>query len=159
MCKSLGARFVSSGRKLVGCSGGFPFLFTQPLFELGLGLLLSEGSLLDTVQQVVVVDHAFVLHDGTSSMAHLSTDLKPIEGTVMHDVDRGGIGIGVVGADFLDKTTVAFCAGICSYNMEEGLPFLTVTLEAEACCHLKNVLEGSETPLLILMKMGREDRQ
>jgi hypothetical protein len=92
-------------------------------------------------------------------MAHFSTNLQPVEGAIVHDVNRGGVGVGVVCTDFFDESTIALSAGIGGYNVEEGLAFLTVTLEAEACCHLKNVLEGSETPLLILVKMGREDRQ
>ena len=159
MSKRLGAGFVCRSSKLIGCQGHFAFFLTQPLLKLGLGLFLGEGSFFDAVQQVVVVHHTFVLQDGAGSVGHFCTNLQPIEGAIVHDVNRGGVGVGVIGTDFLDKTTVALCAGVGSYKMEEGLPFLTVTLEAEACCHLKNVLEGSETPLLILVKMGREDRQ
>ena len=58
----------------------------------------------------------------------------------MDDVNRGGVRVGVVGADLFDEAAVSFGASIGCYNVIKGLAFLTVTLEAESCCHLKNVL-------------------
>ena len=68
----------------------------------------------------------------------------------MHHVDGGRVGVGVVGANLLDEAAVALGASIGGDNVVKGLAFLTVTLEAEACGHVKNVLKGSETRLLIL---------
>ena len=152
--EGLNAGFFSSSRKFAGLLGHLALFVAQPLFELGLGLLFGKGAFFDAVQEVVVVDHTLVLEDRTGRVAHLCTDLQPIEGAVVHDVNRCRVRVGIVGTDFLDKPTVALGAGIGCYNVVEGLAFLTVTLEAEACCHLKNVLEGSETPLLILVKWG-----
>ena len=73
----------------------------------------------------------------------------------MNDVNRGGVGVGIVGPYFLDKPAVALGAGIGGDDVVKGLALFTVTLEAEACCHLKNVLEGSETLLLILENGAR----
>ena len=146
----LGARFVSSSGKLVGLLGHFALLVAQPLLEFLLGLLLGHGTLLDTIQKVVVVHNTLVLEDGPGRIAHFCTDLQPIQGTVVHHIDCSGVGVGIVCADFLDETAVALCAGISGDNVVEGLAFLTVTLESEAGCHVKNVLKGSETLLLIL---------
>ena len=80
----------------------------------------------------------------------------------MHDVYGRWIRVRVVGADLFDETAIALGAGVGGYDVVEGLAFLTVTLESEACCHLKNVLKGSETPLLIprkwAAKIGRHTR-
>ena len=97
-----------------------------------------------------MVHHTLVLEDGSGGVRHLSTDLQPVEGAVVNHVDGGRVGVGVVGADLLDETTVPLGAGIGGDDVVKGLALLTVTLEAEACGHLKNVLKGSETLLLIL---------
>ena len=146
----LGAGLLCSGGNLAGLLRNLALLIVEPGFEFLVGLLLGEGALLDAVQEVVMVHHTLVLEDGTGGVRHLSTDLQPVEGAVVHHVDGGRVGVGVVGADLLDETTVPLGAGIGGDDVVKGLALLTVTLEAEACGHLKNVLKGSETLLLIL---------
>ena len=53
----------------------------------------------------------------------------------MHNFDGGRVGVGVVGTELFDETTVALGAGISSYEVVEGFAFLTVTLESEAYSH------------------------
>ena len=91
-------------------------------------------------------------------MGHLSSNLDPVQSTVVNDLNGSRVRVGVVGAHLFNETAVTLCACIGGDNVVEGSSFLTVTLEAESCCHVKNVLEGSETPLLILL-MGGEDSE
>ena len=151
--EGLSAGLISGSGNLTGLLVHFALLVVEPCLKLVVGLLLGEGALFNAVEEVVVVHHAFVFEDGACSMRHLGTDLQPVQGAIVDHVNGGGVGVGIVGADFLDETTVALGAGIGGDNVVEGLSFLTVALETEACGHVKNVLKGSETQLLIL-KIG-----
>ena len=153
-CLCLGGIRICS--HLAGALIDLAFLLLDPSFKLLGGLLFGQGPFFDTVQEVVVINHTLVLHDGARGVRHLCTHLKPVQRAVMHDVNGGGVGVGIVSSYFLNEAAVSLCAGIGGDNVVEGLSFLTVTLEAKSCCHVKNVLEGSETPLLIL-EMGGED--
>ena len=145
----LGTRFFRSSGELGGLLGNLAFLVAQPLLEFLLGLFFREGTFLHTIEQVIVVHNPFVFEDGAGRITHFSTNLQPVKGAVMHHIDGGGVGIRIVGAELLDEAAIALGAGVCGDNVVEGLAFLTVTLESEACGHLKNVLKGSETQLLI----------
>jgi len=90
-----------------------------------------------------VVDDSLVLHQSTGGVRHFSSHLQPVQRTVVVELDRGGIRIRVVRADFFDETTVAWSAGVCGYDVVKGLALLTVALKAEASCHVRNVLKGS----------------
>ena len=55
----------------------------------------------------------------------------------MQNFNGGRVGVGIVGAELFDKTTVALGASISSYEVVEGFALLTVTLESEAYSHGK----------------------
>ena len=103
----------------------------KTLLRFGLG----HCALANTVEEVVVVNGTGVLQNGTSGVRGFSTDLQPVQCTVVHNFDGGRVGVGVVGAELFDETTVALGAGISSYEVVEGFSFLTVTLESEAYSH------------------------
>ena len=149
------AGFLSGGSHFAGLLVHLAFLLVQPSLKFLVGFLFSEGAFFHSIEKVIVVHDPLELEDGAGRVAHLGTDLQPVEGAVVHHVDGGRVGVGVVRADFLDEAAVALGAGVGSDNVVEGLAFLAVALEAEACGHVKNVLEGSETQLLML-KNGRQ---
>ena len=66
-----------------------------------------------------------------------------MQGAVVNDLYGRWIGVGVVGADLFDETTVTGCASVGGYDVVECFSFLTVSLKAEACCHERNFLKGS----------------
>ena len=110
-------------------------LVVVPRIETLLRFSLGQCALADTVEEVVVVDGTGVLQNGTGGVRGFSTDLQPVQCTVVHDFDGGRVGVGVVGAELFDETTVALGAGVSSYEVVEGFSFLTVTLESEAYSH------------------------
>ena len=121
----------------------FVVLFTHPRFELLLSFRFGEGAFFYAVEEVIVVHDALVLHQSTRGVRHFSAHLQPMQRTVVIEVDGRRIRVRVVRADFFDETAVARSAGVCGYDVVEGLALFTVALKAEASCHVRNVLEGS----------------
>ena len=150
--------FFSSSVQPFALGLNLGLLVVVPRVETLLRFGLGQCTLAHTVEEVVVVDGTGVLQNGTSGVRGFSTDLQPVQCTVVHDFDGGRVGVGVVGAELFDETTVALGAGISSYEVVEGFSFLTVTLESEAYSHGRNFLEGSET-LLLKPKLERKDSQ
>ena len=135
--------FIASAGQSVDLRLDLSTLFSHPLLKTLLRFFFGERAFLDSVQQVVVVDDAFVLHQSTYGVRHFRTDLQPVQRTVVVDFDGSGVGVGVVGADLFDESAITWSASVSCYYVVEWFAFFTVALESQSCCHERNVLEGS----------------
>ena len=79
--------------------------------------------------------HTLVRKDAASGQCGLGAYIEPAESTLLIDDDGCGVGVGVVRADLLDVTSVARCAGVCHYNVEECEILLSVALETNFNSH------------------------
>jgi hypothetical protein len=61
----------------------------------------------------------------------LSTVLQPAQRSLIVEQDGSGVGVGVVSTDSFDESSVTLGAGIGSYDVEEGITFLSVSLESD----------------------------
>ena len=118
-------------------------LVGHPLFEALLCFFLRERALFHTVQEVVVVHDAFVLHQRANGIGHLRTDLQPVQCPVVLDFDGRRVGVGAVGADLFNESAITWSASVSCYYVVEWFAFFTVALESQSSCHERNVLEGS----------------
>ena len=100
----------------------------EPLVELHIGLFLADSAFLDTNLEVTTEQNAFIGEDATHGVARLSTILHPFDSAVEIELDGGGIGQRIVGAQLLDKFSIARCTTIRNNDMIEGLVLLTMTL-------------------------------
>ena len=135
--------FVAGAGQRIDLRLNLGVLVGHPLFEALLCLFFGERALLHTVQEVVVVDDAFVLHQRANGVGHLRTDLQPVQCTVVLDFDGRRVRVRVVGADLFDESAITWSASVSCYYVVEWFAFFTVALESQSSCHERNVLEGS----------------
>ena len=135
--------FVAGACQRIDLRLNLGVLVSHPLFEALLCFFFGECAFLHTVQEVVVVDDAFVLHQRANGIGHLRTDLQPVQRTVVLDFDGCRVGVGVVGADLFDESAITWSASVSCYYVVEWFAFFTVALESQSSCHERNVLEGS----------------
>ncbi len=140
--QSLGASLVDLGLLSLGSLLGldrsildaahlsldFGVTLSLPVVPLLVSSLLGQGTLGDTAVEVVAKENALVGEDATSGEGRFGTHLQPSQGALSVENDRGRVGVGVVGADLLDVTTIARGARIRHYNVEECEILLTVAL-------------------------------
>ena len=127
--------FLSSIIEAVARGLNLSLLFVVPRIETLLRFGFCKGAFANTVKKVVVVNGTGVLQNRTCGVRGFSTNLQPMECTVMHNFDDGRVGVGIVGAELFDETAITLGAGVSSYEVVEGFSFLTVTLESEAYSH------------------------
>ena len=111
------------------------FFGLQPLVELDIGLLLADGTLLDTDLEVTTEEDTLIAEDATDGVAGLSTILDPFDGAVEVEVDGGGVGQRIVGAKLLDKSSISRCTTIRNNDVVERLILFTMTLKSNSCWH------------------------
>ena len=128
------------------------FFGLQPLVELDIGLLLADGTLLDTDLEVATEENAFVGEDATDGVARGGAVLDPFDSTVEVEVDSGGVGQRIVSAQLLDKFSIPRCTTIRNNDVVEGLVLLTMTLQSDSCWH--NCLIFS---LLLIIAVNQTD--
>src|SRR5690606_18921205 len=107
----------------------------QPFLKTSIGRFLIEGSFVYTTLQVLFIKHTCVGKDRPGSVSRLSTFVYPIQRPVEIQINGSWVGVGVVGADALNKFTITWCARICYNYVVKRLAFLTVSLQSDFSCH------------------------
>ena len=116
-------------------AGNLGILGLFPLIEFGIGLSLGNGTLLNTNLEVAAKQNSFVGEDAANCVARLHSVLQPLHGLFLVEDDGGRVGQRVVGTQFLDKSSVAWCSTIRYNDMVEGLILLSMTLQSHSCWH------------------------
>ena len=84
----------------LGVSLGFPCVPSL------VGYFLGDSALCNTAVEMLPQENTLVGEDAAAGVRRLSACAEPVEGSLGVDLDGCGIGVGIVGSDLLDVTSV-----------------------------------------------------
>lgn len=137
LCRRLTLVFVGC---LYGCI--FSIFLGFPSVEATFCLCLIECAFLNTAQEVVHQQYAFVRKNGANGVGGLGTGCYPIQSTLEIKSNCSRISVRIIGTYPFNKSTISWCPAIGDNNRIERIVLATMTLQSNFCCHLECFVIG-----------------